>query len=229
LAKKNRVAIYGAGYLGRQVLHHLRSYYSDQTEIMGFIDDVLPTGQDVKDGLGVLSSLPDALGNPDLGPGSTSLVFAIGYSSMTDRGLALKRVRDAGYELFRIIHPAAIMEPGVDLGPGAIVLGGAILDQGVEVGAGCFVDIGVRLGADTIVGANNYFSSGTCTGSRVVIGEDCFFGMNCTITTDVRLGNNLFVNANSLVPRDIGDDVKFVEMRKSKQLPLGAGRGTGDA
>ena len=43
--------------------------------------------------------------------------------------------------------------------------------------------------------------------------------MDCTITTDVSLGSNLFVNAKTLVPRDVGDDLKLVELHKSKQLP----------
>ena len=220
MGDKTKVAIYGAGYLGRQVLHHLNSYCSDRAELLGFIDDTLPAGEEVVSGLTVLSSLPEAIRNPSLAPGTLSLVFAIGYSSMTARGSALRRVMEAQYDLFQVIHPAAMIEPGVTLGPGCIVLSGAIIDQGVDVGAGCFVDIGVRLGADTVVGANNYFSSGACTGSRVATGKDCFFGMNCTLTTDVQIAQNVFVNANALIPRDVGNDVKYVEMRKSKKLPI---------
>jgi acetyltransferase-like isoleucine patch superfamily enzyme len=220
MSRKHDVAVYGAGYLGRQVLHHLKAHCSDRVRVLGFVDDTLGVGESVAPGLEVLGSLAEAIQKPELSPGRLSMVFAIGYSSMAGRRRALQRVIDAGYDLFDYVHPAAMVEPGAVVGAGSIVLAGAILDQGVTLGPGCYVDIGVRLGADTTVGANNYFSSGTCTGSRVAIGDDCFFGMNCTITTDVRLGSNLFVNANSLVPRDMGDDLKFVEVRRSKELPL---------
>ena len=218
MTTKERAAIFGAGYLGRQVFHHLHHHYRDAVEIVGFIDDSKPAGENVTAGLETLGTLAAARDAPGFSPDNVSIVFAIGYTSMTARGAALRRVQDAGYRLFDVIHPAAMIEPGVVPGAGSIVLAGAVLDQGVVLGPGCFVDIGVRLGTETRAGRNNYFSSGTSTGSRVVIGDDCFFGMDCTITTEVRLGNNLFVNAKTLVPRDVGDDLKIVEMQKSKQL-----------
>ena len=214
-----RIALYGAGYLGRQIYHHLHAYYGDRATVAGFIDDTKPVGEAVIDGLATLGSLAEARNDPEQNPNAISIVFAIGYTSMRARGRALQRVLDAGYDLFDVIHPAAMIEPGASAGPGSVVLAGAVLDQGVTLGPGCFIDIGVRLGAETRAGANNYFSSGTSTGSRVAIGDDCFFGMDCTITTDVSLGSNLFVNAKTLVPRDVGDDLKLVELHKSKQLP----------
>lgn len=219
---RTRVAIYGAGFLGKQILHHLQAYYSDKIELQGFLDDTKPVGEEIASGLRCLGSLSDAIVTPKLSAAETRIVFAVGYASMMARKAALQRVLSSGYELFSVIHPSAIIEPNADVGPGSVVLGGAVLDQGVVLGRACFVDIGVRLGADTSVGENNYFSSGTSTGSRVSIGSDCFFGMDTTITTDVSLGSNLFINAKSLVPRDVGDNVKLVEVHRSKQLPISA-------
>ncbi|MCB1693488.1 MAG: hypothetical protein KDI19_12045 [Pseudomonadales bacterium] len=211
--------VYGAGHLGRQVLHHLWAYYGDSIEILGFVDDVRAPGEEVLGGLQTLGPLECARDDARLGPHAAGVVFAVGYSSMTARHAALDRVVDAGYGLLSVVHPQAIVEPGTEIGAGAIILGGAVVDQQVTLGMACFVDIGVRLGAGTTVGHNNYFSSGTCTGSRVSIGQDCFFGMNCTITTDVRIGDNVFVNAAALVPRDLGSNLKVVELRKSRELP----------
>ena len=139
---------------------------------------------------------------------------------MSLRRAALERVLKAGYRLFTVVHPRATIEPGAQIGAGCVVLSGAVIDQQVRVGPACFVDIGVRLTAGTTVGCNNYFSSGTATGSRVTIGDDCFFGMDCTITTEVQMGSNLFVNAKTLVPRNVGDNVKLVEVHKSRELPM---------
>lgn len=217
---KTRLVFYGAGYLGRQVYHHVAAYYADKAEVIGFLDDTKGIGVDIIDGKRTLGSLADALATPDLRPNALQIVFTIGYANMALRRAALERVLKAGYRLFSVIHPRAIVEPGAKVGAGTIVLGGAVIDQQVTVGTACFVDIGVRLTAGTTVGSNNYFSSGTSTGSRVAIGDDCFFGMDCTVTTDVRMGSNLFVNAKTLVPRDVGDDVKLVEVHKSRELPM---------
>lgn len=217
---KTLVVFYGAGHLGLQVHHHVATHFRDTVEVIGFLDDTKASGVDVVAGKRTLGSLTEALNTPHLRPGAVHLVFAIGYTHMGLRRAALERVLAAGYELFSVVHPRAFVEPGARLGAGCIVLAGAVIDQQVTVGAGCFLDIGVRLTAGTTVGCNNYFSSGTATGSRVKIGDDCFFGMDCTITTDVQMGSNLFVNAKTLVPRDVGSNLKLVEVHKGRELPM---------
>lgn len=216
---RTRIAIYGAGELGRQVLHHVRHHCADKAELVGFIDDTRPAGEIAHEDVKTLGGLEEARTTPGLGPDALHLIFAIGYANMPARRAALDRVLGAGYGLFSVVHPRAIIEPGAQLGAGCIVLQNAVLDQQVRVGEACFIDIAVRLTCGTVVGRNNYFSSGTSTGSRVVIGDDCFFGMDCTVTTDVRMGSRLFVNAKTLVPRDVGDDIKLVELHKSRELP----------
>ena len=220
MSQRQRVAFYGAGHLGRQIYHHVAAHHAERVQVLGFIDDTRPAGEAVIDGQLTLGSLTSAAPSNPLGPGAIALVFAIGYADMRQRRAALQRALDAGYRLHSVIHPRAVIEPGAVVGDGCIVLANAVIDQQVRVGAGCFLDIGVRLTAGTVVGSNNYFSSGMSTGSRVTIGDDCFFGMDCTVTTDVTMGSNLFVNAKTLVPRDVGSNLKLVEVHKSRELPL---------
>ncbi len=215
-----RLLIYGAGHLGRQLHHHVVAHGGGDVELLGFVDDTQPAGVPVCGGLVTLGDLASAAASPQHGPRTAELLFAIGYTSMTRRRAALERVLSAGYRLFTLIHPRAMIEPGARVGDGSVVLAGAVVDQQVTTGRACFVDIGVRLTAGTQVGHNNYFSSGTSTGSRVHIGDDNFFGMDCTVTTEVTMGSRLFVNAKTLVPRDVGDDVKIVELHKSRELPM---------
>jgi acetyltransferase-like isoleucine patch superfamily enzyme len=216
--RKIQVGFYGAGELGRQVYHHVATYHRDTAEVIGFLDDTKERGLEVIDGKRTLGSLADAAGTPGLRPDAIDIVFTIGYTSMPLRRAALERVLAAGYRLFSVLHPRAVIEPGAQVGAGSIVLAGAVIDQHVSVGVACFVDVGVRLTAGTTVGCNNYFSSGTSTGSRVKIGDDCFFGMDCTVTTDVQMGSNLFINAKTLVPRNLGNNVKLVEVHKSREI-----------
>lgn len=213
-----RVAIYGAGSLGRQLCHYVRAHLPMQAELRGFVDDTRAPGDPVSDDLVNLGPLSAVAADPR--HQGLHLVFAIGYADMQQRGQALQRALDSGLPLYTLVHPSAIIEPGVVLGPGCVVLAQAVLDQQVQVGAGCYVDIGVRLTNGTNVGRNNWLSSGTATGSRVRIGDNCFFGMDCTVTTDVTLGSNLFVNAKTLVPRDVGSDLKIVEAHKTIEIPI---------
>ena len=217
---RQRVAIYGAGHLGRQVHHHVVSHLADAVELLGFIDDSQPAGKPVLGGLSTLGALGAARASASCGPDAVQIIFAIGYSCMQRRRAALERVKAAGYGLYTVVHPRAWIEAGAAVGAGCVVLAHAVVDQQVQVGQACFLDIGVRLTAGTVVGSNNYFSSGTATGSRVQIGDDCFFGMDCTVTTDVRMGSHLFVNAKTLVPRDVGSHLKLVQLHQGRELPL---------
>lgn len=214
------VVIYGAGHLGRQIYHHVKHHCAQAAQVQGFIDDTQDPGQEVIDGQLTLGSLTQAQKNPALLPSKVQLVFAIGYISMVLRRAALDRVLAAGYSLFTVLHPRAVVEPGAEVGAGCVVLAGAVIDQQVKVGPACFIDINVRLTAGTRVGCNNYFSSGTATGSRVQVGDDCFFGMDCTVTTDVKIGSHVFVNAKTLVPRDVADNLKLVQLHKGRELPF---------
>lgn len=219
---RSRVAFYGSGHLGRQVHHHLSCYHADAVDMLGFVDDTRPAGQEVIAGLRTLGGLDEVMQRAETAPGAMQIVFAIGYSDMQARRRALDRVRAAGYRLLAVVHPRAVVEPGAVIGEGCVLLAGVVVDQQVRVGPACYLDVGVRLTAGTEVGANNYFSTGVSTGSRVRIGDNCFIGMDCTITTEVQLGSNLFVNAKSLVSRNLGDNIKLVEVHKSRELPLPA-------
>ena len=125
MSNEVRIAVYGAGYLGRQIYHHLRAYYHDSATVAGFIDDTKPVGEDVIDGLTTLGSLADAQSDPALNPTTISMVFAICYTSMRARGTALQRVLDAGYDLFDVINPSAMIEPGASC-KWAVATNGAI-------------------------------------------------------------------------------------------------------
>ncbi|MGI9305913.1 MAG: hypothetical protein ACR2P5_01270 [Gammaproteobacteria bacterium] len=214
--KRRDILIFGGGHLGRQIVHHIRNYC--EANIHGFIDDTKKVGEPILNELCCVGGLDEVHTQPEFAPDRVSIVFAIGYSDMLARKHALERVTNAGYSLFRVIHPRSIIEPGAQVGEGVIVLGGAILDQNVSIGDACFVDIGVRIGEDSIVGNNNYFSSGAAIGGGVTIGHSNFFGMDITITNGIRVGSNVFVNAKTLVPRDIRDNIKIVEMHKVREI-----------
>lgn len=210
------VLVFGAGHLGKQILHHLR-FHSSMT-VLGFIDDSMPKGVEVAPGVYSIGGLETALGAFS-GTRKPAAIFAIGYRDMRARGMALDRILASGFELVSFVHPRAIIEPESKIGAGSIVLGGAIIDQGVSIGEGCFVDIGVRVGENTRIGANNYLSSGASLGGAVVVGSGSFFGMDCTVTNGVSVGSHCFVNAKSLVARNLRNDIKLVQVHKTKELP----------
>ena len=94
---RTRLVVYGAGYLGQQIYHHLAAWYGESAEVLGFIDDTKPAGLAVIDGKSTLGALETVRQDPALGPQAARAVFAIGYTSMTARRAALERVVAGGW------------------------------------------------------------------------------------------------------------------------------------
>jgi sugar O-acyltransferase (sialic acid O-acetyltransferase NeuD family) len=212
--------IYGAGRLGRQVLHVLKTHFAGEHEVVGFVDDVRDAGTPVRDGLEVLGPLDAVAADAGTAPGAVGLVPAIGYGDQPARGRALARAADLGYTMPTLVHPRAMIEPGARIGRGAIVLAGALVDQGVHVGPCCYLDQGVMVGEDSQVGPNVYLAAGTIVAGGVAIGRDTFVGAGTVIADGVTVGTGCIVNAQSLVHRDLPDLHKLIQTRDEVRLPL---------
>lgn len=204
--------------LGKQVAHLAINHCAGQYRVCGFIDDMLPSGVEVIDGIETLGSLNEVLSIERYRPEKQSLVFAIGYSDMMARAKAIEKVRPLGYRMVGLIHPAASVEPSAKLGDGVIVLAGSVVDQYVSIGDFCYLHNGSIVGENSNLGANNYLSAGTVFGGSVTVGANNFFGINTTIVNDISIGDNNFINAASLVYKPVGDNVNIVEFREQREV-----------
>lgn len=83
------------------------------------------------------------------------------------------------------VHPTAIVEDGVELGPGVRiwhhchVRGGASIGEGSQLGKGVFVDTGVAVGARVKAQNHVYLPAG------LTVADDVFLGPAATFTNDV--------------------------------------------
>ncbi len=210
--------IYGSGRLGIQIGHLVRNHFSDAIQLAGFIDDTKPAGLAILDDLKTMGGLADVAAHNDLSPTAVSLIFGIGYSDMSGRIQAFSKAVEAGYELVTLIHPAATIEPTVEIGSGTIIQAGAVIDNCSQVGAGCFIDIGVLVSEFCEIGDNNFIAAGTAIGGYTAIGHSNFIGMNCTIADNLTVGNNNLVNAQTLVYKELSDDTKVVEFHDQHEM-----------
>jgi UDP-3-O-[3-hydroxymyristoyl] glucosamine N-acyltransferase len=104
------------------------------------------------------------------------------------------------------VHPEALVDEGVDVGPFAVVEAGARLAQGV------------RVGAHAVIGARACVGEGTRLHPHVVLGERCVVGARCVIHSGVVIGADGFgfaphqgtwVKIEQLGAVLIGDDVEI--------------------
>ncbi len=129
-----------------------------------------------------------------------------------------------------MIHPSAVVHPGVKLDSSIEVGPFSVIDEGVELGPHCVLGPRVYLTGRTIIGASNRFFAGSVIGeapqdfkyrgqpTRLTIGDQNVFRENVTIHRSASeegkttIGSRNFLMAGSHVAHDcrLGDDVVIV-------------------
>jgi UDP-2-acetamido-3-amino-2,3-dideoxy-glucuronate N-acetyltransferase len=124
------------------------------------------------------------------------------------------------------VHPTAIVETGVTLGPGTSVWDGAHLRRGVTVGGDC------------IVGGKAYLGPGVTVGDRCKINSFAYVCIGVTLETGVMVAAGAtFTNdrhprattpdLRELRPSDAGDDTELTLVREGATVGAGAVIGCG--
>ncbi|WP_445781394.1 PglD-related sugar-binding protein [Shewanella sp.] len=129
---KIRLLVVGAGGHGRSVAE--AAELSGQFEVVGLLDDSLPSGESV-------------LGLPVLGPvvsmahhqaGADQAIVAIGNNTMREK--LLQQLAAAGFKWATVAHPRAIVSPSAELDEGSAVMAGAIVGTEARRGVGSILN-----------------------------------------------------------------------------------------
>jgi UDP-3-O-[3-hydroxymyristoyl] glucosamine N-acyltransferase len=127
----------------------------------------------------------------------------------------------AGIHTTAFVHPEAVLDDGVAVGPQAVVMRGAKLGARVQVAAGGFVGEGAEIGADSQLGVNVTVAERVVVGQRAVLhpgavlGSDGFGFANdrgswvkVPQLGSVRIGDDVEIGANTTIDRGaLGDTV----------------------
>lgn len=191
-----RVAVAGAGGMGREALAWLRDARPD-VEPVAFLTanrPEIPTGADV--GLPVLRSFRELL---DLGV--SAVVLAIGEGAVRRR--VAGEAEEAALPLLTVIHPAAFIGPGVVAGPGVTVAPGAVLTRDVRLGVGAIVNFQAAIGHDCQIADFAFIGPGAILAGDVRVGEGAMVGAGAVLLPGRVIGERATVGAGSVVTRDV--------------------------
>ena len=215
------VLIYGAGVLGKQVYHLLKT--QPEHNICGLIDDSQAIGTPFFPDLKVSEnrqSLNQKLeDDPDF-PKKVAMVIAIGPDNLSARWDVFSWAKEKGFGLPNLIHPKAAIDASASLGSGNIILANATIDCEVELGDGNYLDIGCLISHNNNIGNNNFITTGSATAGQVSLGDHNFIGMHSTFTDGVQIGDHNLFWARNFVTRNIGDRQKIVTFHEQKSFPL---------
>ena len=167
----NRIALVGAGPLGLNVAGLIQSL--PNYHLVGFIDDKEgPVG-----GVDVVGN--DSVLDDLLRTGIRELVVCIGDSQ---RRVAIGlELRNRGFLLPTVMHPAAQLGVGSRVGGGSIILPGAVILPEAEIGEFCVIEAGSFVGHHARVGDGTLVGARAVVGNRTTLGDSVIIGMGANV------------------------------------------------
>lgn len=196
----SRLAIIGAGELGRQLAHHARAC---GFTVVGFFDDSIATG--ARPGADAVLGRIDRV-QPLFNEGVFDcLVMGIGYKHFGQREALFNQLSPT-IPFARLVHPSAVVDDTCEIGVGAVVYPGCILDMGAHIGANVLLNIGCTIAHDSRIGAGSFLSPDVSVAGYVAIGARVFLGIgsvvidNVTIADDARTGGGAVVTSDIRAP-----------------------------
>jgi len=194
--KVARVAVAGAGGMGREALAWLRDARPDDDPVAFFVADHTerPPGADVN-----LSILTDV--NALLELEVTAAVLGIGDNALRETVAA--ELAAAGISLLTVVHPTAFLGPGVEVAPGAIIAPGCVLTRDIMIGRGVIVNYRAAVGHDGIVEDFAFIGPAAVLAGDVRIGADALVGAGAVILPGRTVGSSATVGAGAVVTSDV--------------------------
>lgn len=193
-----RVAIIGAGDLGRQVAHHARSVSG--LTVTGFFDDVREK-QSLVDTVPVIGGIADVVGAHAQGA-FDALLIGIGYKHLRFRQTLYEDL--AGRIPFaQLIHPRAWVDPTCIIEPGAIIFPGCTLDMNVVIGANALLNLGCIVAHDSSIGAGCFLSPGVNVAGFVRIHPMVSLGIGTIVIDNVSIASGVRTGAGAVVTESL--------------------------
>jgi len=142
----------------------------------------------------------------NFGPDQVELVNAIGSAHRpTTRQAIYDQHTKLGYTFASLVHPAAVVAPGVKLDAGTQIMASATIQTGVSLGPNCLINTNAVVDHDTTIGSHNHIAPGVTLCGGVTIGPGCHIGAGATVVQGVSIGASTVVGAGATVLSDIGD------------------------
>ena len=207
---KNKIIIIGAGDLGRQILHHLKS--EENAIVIGWLDDTFKKGE-VIDGVEVLGAIHDF----KIFDTKTKFIVAIGYSALIFKNKLVNQLKNEGRQLYTFIHPSAIIDSTAIIEEGVIIYPGCIIDMNAIIKSGVLLNNGVIVSHDSMVNESSFIAPGVTIAGNVVIGKNCFIGLGSTIKDGVKITNEVITGSGANIFKDIKYSGTYTDNIKLKK------------
>ncbi len=197
-----RIVIYGAGGLGREILQIVREMNAGGTPIdcNGFVVDEPFATPDVVNGVPVYRDFQRLAQDK-------RVRFVIAIGDPKGRARVARAVESAIGERFTtIIHPRALTGATVTIGTGTMIMGLSCVTTECRLGRHVLVNPGCTIAHDNMIEDFATLGPGVNLAGRVRLGEGSMLGIGVSVAPDVSVGRWSVVGAGACVIRDVASN-----------------------
>jgi len=193
------VVVYGTGENSYQVYHILK--HATDRRVIGFLDDASEKHGTTHLGARVFGDMNGLAAARKAG--ADVAIVAIGDNLVRER--LTRRVKDAGWEITKAVHPAAIIDSPLQIGDGTIVELGVCIHPESRIGDGVFLGGSSVVAHHSVVGDFALIGGGVIFGGAVRIGRRSLIGVGAVLQPHVTVGDDVIVGIGSAVVKDLPD------------------------
>ena len=158
-----RVAIAGAGGMGREALAWLRDARPDVDPVAFYTRDASERPKGAGIDLPVVDTLA-RMRNAKVG----AVVLAVG--DVYRRAEISAQLSEVSISVLTVVHPTAFIGPGVEVGDGGIVAPGCIITRDVTIAPMTIINYGATIGHDCSIGGFSFIGPGAVLTGAVTLG-----------------------------------------------------------
>ncbi|MCH5308517.1 MAG: NeuD/PglB/VioB family sugar acetyltransferase [Prevotella sp.] len=201
LSSKQRLAILGAGELGRQIGHY--ALLDGRYNVVGFLDDTKEKGTLCAEFsvLGKMEEL-EALYHQEV---FDCIFIGIGYAHFEFKASLYEKVKKNNIPLATIIAPHVYIDPTAVIGMGVILYPGCVIDKDVVIEDNVVINLNVVVAHNSVVGKHSFIAGGAVLAGYAKVGECCFLGVNSVVNDHKYIGDNVIIGSQTIVSKNIKD------------------------
>ncbi|MBS1680084.1 MAG: acetyltransferase [Bacteroidetes bacterium] len=204
---KNKIAIYGAGGFGREMLLMI-SQINEVTptwDLVGFFDDGIPKNETVEGSM-VLGGIHELNSFP------SSISLCVAVADPLTRKQLVSKITNKNIEFPVLAHPSSMLGDQLKnkFGKGSIVTAGAILTTGISIGDFAIINLSTTIGHDVCVGDFCTVMPACSISGNISIGACCLLGTGSRLIQGVKIGQSCIIGAGSVVTKSFASDKKIM-------------------
>jgi sugar O-acyltransferase (sialic acid O-acetyltransferase NeuD family) len=196
------LGIYGYGNLGREVFELAKQIneVDNRWDEIIFIDDFAKIA-DVN-GLRIYP-----FDDVNLHYVKMNIEFVIAVGEPNFRNILRNKVKNAGYSLAVLIHPAIHISDGAVVGSGTIINYNCFISCNVTIGENVLLQPFACISHDCYIGDDSVISTYVSLAGGCYIGNETYIGMQVPVKEKCIIGSQAIIGMGSVVVRDIPDKV----------------------